>query len=66
LAIGVRRRMNWICSRIVTGTQLIYDAEVDPSGIVERVDFDKIFNWSFGEPVAKGKAPAPLTFVAFV
>jgi hypothetical protein len=33
---------------------------------MERVDFDKIFNWSFGEPVAKGKAPAPLTFVAFV
>src|SRR5580704_12290045 len=40
-------------------TDLIYDPEVDPSGIVERVDFDKIFNWSFGAPVAAGKAPAP-------
>jgi hypothetical protein len=41
-------------------TDLIYDPEVDPSGIVERIDFDKIFNWSFGEPVAdEGKAPAP-------
>ena len=40
-------------------TDLIYDPEVDPSGIVERIDFDKIFNWSFGEPVADGKAPAP-------
>ena len=36
-------------------TDLIYDPEVDPSGVVERIDFDKIFNWSFGEPVAEGK-----------
>jgi len=48
-------------------TDLIYDPEVDPAGVVERVDFDKIFNWTFGEPVAEGKegkaapppAPAP-------
>jgi hypothetical protein len=36
-------------------TDLVYDPEVDPTGLVERVDFDKIFNWSFGEPVAEGK-----------
>jgi Putative porin len=41
-------------------TDLVYDPEVDPSGIVERIDFDKIFNWSFGEPVAdEGKSPVP-------
>ena len=36
-------------------TDLVYDPEIDPSGVVERIDFDKIFNWSFGEPVAEGK-----------
>ena len=44
-------------------TDLIYDPEVDPIGLVERVDFDKFFNMSFGEPVAaegkEGKAPPP-------
>ena len=48
-------------------TDLIYDPEVDPTGLVERVDFDKLFNLTFGEPVAEGKegkaapppAPAP-------
>jgi len=44
-------------------TDLIYDPEVDPAGLVERVDFDKFFNMTFGEPVAEGKegkaAPAP-------
>jgi hypothetical protein len=50
-------------------TDLIYDPEVDPTGLVERIDFDKFFNLSFGEPVAaEGKggkepvappAPAP-------
>ena len=50
-------------------TDLVYDPEVDPSGLVERIDFDKFFNLSFGEPVrAEGKggkepvtspAPAP-------
>ncbi len=44
-------------------TDLIYDPEIEPSGIVERIDFDKIFNWSFGEPVAaegkEAKAPVP-------
>jgi hypothetical protein len=41
-------------------TDLIYDPEVDPAGLVERIDFDKLFNLSFGEPVAEeGKAPAP-------
>jgi Putative porin len=41
-------------------TDLIYDPEIDPTGLVERVDFDKLFNFSFGEPVAtdgkEGKA----------
>src|SRR6516164_892715 len=44
-------------------TDLIYDPEVDPQGLVERVDFDKFFNMSFGEPVVaegkEGKAPPP-------
>jgi len=41
-------------------TDLIYDPEVDPQGLVERVDFAKFFNMTFGEPVAaEGKAPPP-------
>jgi hypothetical protein len=44
-------------------TDLIYDPEVDPQGLVERIDFDKFFNMTFGEPVAaegkEGKAPPP-------
>src|ERR1700693_6211104 len=50
-------------------TDLVYDPEVDPTGLVERIDFDKLFNLSFGEPVrSEGKggketvappAPAP-------
>src|SRR5215469_9339970 len=43
-------------------TDLIYDPDVDPQGLVERVDFDKFFNLTFGEPVAEGKegkAPPP-------
>ena len=41
-------------------TDLIYDSEVDPQGLVERIDFHKFFNLTFGEPVAaEGKAPPP-------
>jgi hypothetical protein len=44
-------------------TDLIYDPEVDPQGLVERIDFHKFFNMTFGEPVAadgkEGKAPPP-------
>ena len=44
-------------------TDLIYDPEVDPQGLVERIDFDKFFNMTFGEPVVaegkEGKAPPP-------
>ena len=41
-------------------TDLVYDPEVDPIGLVERVDFHKFFDMSFGEPVAaEGKAPPP-------
>jgi Putative porin len=43
-------------------TDLIYDPDVDPQGLVERIDFDKFFNMTFGEPVAEGKegkAPPP-------
>src|ERR1700726_2277918 len=36
-------------------TDLIYDPEIDPTGLVERIDFDKLFNLSFGEPAADGK-----------
>jgi Putative porin len=39
-------------------TYLIYDPDVDPAGLVERVDFDRIFDLSWGESVAaEGKAP---------
>ena len=44
-------------------TDLIYDPEVDPQGLVERIDFDKFFNMTFGEPLAaegkEGKAAPP-------
>src|SRR5580692_12832864 len=44
-------------------TDLIYDPEIDPQGLVERIDFHKFFNMTFGEPVAadgkEGKAPPP-------
>jgi hypothetical protein len=43
-------------------TDLIYDPDLDPVGLVERIDFDKFFNMTFGEPVAEGKegkAPPP-------
>ena len=43
-------------------TDLIYDPSVDPQGLVERIDFDKFFNLTFGEAVAEGKegkAPLP-------
>jgi Putative porin len=36
-------------------TDMVYDPEVDPTGLVERIDFDKFWNMSFGEPVADGK-----------
>ena len=42
-------------------TDLVYDPEVDPQGLVERIDFHKFFNMTFGEPIAadgkEGKAP---------
>jgi hypothetical protein len=42
-------------------TDLVYDPEIDPTGLVERIDFDKFFNLSFGEPVGainnEGKTP---------
>jgi Putative porin len=42
-------------------TDLVYDPEVDPQGLVERVDFAKFFNMTFGEPVAaEGKGPPPV------
>jgi Putative porin len=44
-------------------TDMFYDPEVDPTGLVERIDFHKLFNLSFGEPVAgyskDGKTPPP-------
>src|SRR6202049_1910399 len=44
-------------------TDLIYDPEVDPTGLVERIDFHKLFNMSFGEPtvgLSKDGKSAPL------
>jgi hypothetical protein len=44
-------------------TDLIYDPDIDPQGLVERIDFDKFFNMNFGEPVVAAgkerKAPLP-------
>src|SRR6266446_4231606 len=44
-------------------TDLVYDTDIDPTGLVERIDFDKLFNLTFGEPVVgegkEGKAPPP-------
>src|SRR5271165_1663381 len=41
-------------------TDLIYDPDLDPQGLVERIDFHKFFDMTFGEPVAaEGKAPPP-------
>jgi hypothetical protein len=44
-------------------TDLLYDTDVEPTGLVERIDFHKFFNLSFGEPTAgyskEGKAVAP-------
>src|SRR3984893_105950 len=44
-------------------TDLVYDTDIEPSGLVERIDFDKLFNLTFGESVAaegkEGKAPPP-------
>jgi hypothetical protein len=45
-------------------TDLFYDPNVYPQGLVERIDFDKLFGWnSAGEPVSyskEGKAPPPV------
>src|SRR5271165_5898807 len=42
-------------------TDLIYDPEIDPQGLVERINFDKLFDLTFGEPgAAEGKAPPPV------
>ena len=41
-------------------TELVWDPSVNPQGLVERVDFHKLFNMTFGEPgyAKDGKAPA--------
>jgi hypothetical protein len=42
-------------------TDLVYDIDIEPAGLVERIDFHKFFNLTFGEPIAaegkEGKAP---------
>jgi Putative porin len=44
-------------------TDLFWDPNIYPQGLVERIDFDKLFGWnSAGEPVSyskEGKAPPP-------
>ena len=44
-------------------TDLFYDPSIYPQGLVERIDFDKLFGWnSAGEPVSygkEGKTPPP-------
>ena len=44
-------------------TDLFWDPNMYPQGLVERIDFDKLFGWnSAGEPVSyskEGKAPPP-------
>jgi hypothetical protein len=34
-------------------THLVYDSEINPTGLVERADFNKVFNLSFGELLPK-------------
>jgi hypothetical protein len=54
-------------------TDMLWSPDISPTGLVERVDFDKLFNWNFGEPTAgyskDGKAvpppPAPVAGHAF-
>ncbi len=45
-------------------TDLFWDPNMYPQGLVERIDFDKLFGWnSGGEPVSyskEGKAPPPV------
>jgi hypothetical protein len=44
-------------------TDMFWDPDIYPQGLVERIDFDKLFGWnSAGEPVSyskEGKAPPP-------
>ena len=42
-------------------TTLIYDPEIYPQGLVERIDFDKFFNLTFGEPAAADAQSCLLT-----
>jgi hypothetical protein len=39
-------------------TDLFWSPDANPSGLVERIDFHKLFNMAFGEPVADGKGNA--------
>jgi hypothetical protein len=39
-------------------TDLFYSPDVNQNGLVERIDFHKLFNMTFGEPVADGKSTA--------
>jgi hypothetical protein len=45
-------------------TDLFWEPNIYPQGLVERIDFDKLFGWnSAGEPVSyskEGKAPPPV------
>jgi hypothetical protein len=36
-------------------TDLFWSPDANPSGLLERIDFHKLFNMTFGEPVADGK-----------
>src|ERR1700731_729677 len=40
-------------------TDLFWSPDANPSGLLERIDFHKLFNMTFGEPVADGKSSAP-------
>jgi hypothetical protein len=41
-------------------TDLFWSPDDNPNGLVERIDFHKFINMTFGEPVAaEGKAPVP-------
>src|ERR1700686_786012 len=58
--IAGKQRLPFYTTRLA---YVIYDADIDFQGLVERIDFHKFFNMTFAEPAAaegkEGNAPPP-------